>query len=125
MTDDHMVTPCHSFYGRQVIEITDDHPVIARVLRLAILSYGQRAQLSMKFNTVEVPSSCDSQQSSSMEIQWSRTDPTQYRWDQIIQLENVCLHQISKIVNKFLEYDSLLFIREHFHKEPKIYIFSG
>ena len=69
MTDDHMVTPCHSFYGRQVIEITDDHPVIARVLRLAILSYGQRAQLSMKFNTVEVPSSCDSQQSSSMEIQ--------------------------------------------------------
>ena len=55
--------------------------------------------------------------SSSMKIQWTRTDPTEYQPDQIIQSENLCLHQISKIVNKFWENDSLLFIRRHFHKE--------
>ena len=59
--------------------------------------------------------SCDSQQyQDPMNQNWSQWIPAA---DQIIQSENLCLHQISKIVNKFWENDSLLFIRRHSDKE--------
>ena len=39
---------------------------------------------------------------SSMKIQWTRTDPSLYCWDQIFQSEEFCLHQIKAKCHEIL-----------------------